>query len=410
MPRPRNAEKEQARTSPGRRGRGIVIAAVALVSAVALLAAGWLAAGAFRSPEQVAAAASPPPPSEITAEVVLGDLRDEINVQSTVRRERTEDVAIPASADTSVVTANPIDIGGEVSPGAVVLEINGAPVFALPGAFPLYRDILLGDSGTDVRQLQEGLRQAGFDVTVDGMLGPSTRAVIERLYRDAGYKAPSDGVVLQQPVNDTDKADDKTSSSDAPADDSSSTEAADEIVVVTASSFVTIRSTPSFLIAAPHVGATGEDAAKLSVTSGSLLAFASVTSSTAAMLAPEMTGTATLPDGSEIGLTVTALGSPGEDGSVTVTLTPADQALPDEVLGTDVVVSVTRQLVAEGTLIVPTRAVSSQGAGQQVVLRRDDDGSFSEVRVEELAALGGRSAIEVLDGAELAAGDEVMVG
>lgn len=391
-----------------RRGRGTLIVLAAVVAAVTLLAAGWFAAGAFRSPEQVAAAASPPPPSEVTAEVALGDLRDQINVQSTVRRERTDQLTVRSASDAPVVTANPIGPGGQVPAGAVVLEINGAPVFALPGAFPLYRDIALGDTGTDVRQVQQGLRQAGFEVADDGVLGPGTRAAIERLYREAGYTAPSEGVVVQQPPAPDAKID--SSGSDGASGDAQQGEPPAPVGVVQASSFVTIRSAPSFLATAPAVGTTGEDATKLSITSGPLLGFASVTSSTAATLTLEMGGLATLPDGTQTALTVTAIGTPGEDGTVIVTLTPLDQALPEELAGTELVVSLTRQLVAEDALIVPTRAVSSQGTGNQSVLRRNEDGSFSEVRVEELAALGGRSAISVLDGADLTAGDEVMVG
>ncbi|WP_110589173.1 peptidoglycan-binding domain-containing protein [Microbacterium suaedae] len=379
------------------------------MAALALLAAGWFAAGMFRSPEQIAAAASPPPPSEVTATVDRGDLRDEINLQSTVRRERTEDVIIPSAEDTPVVTANPIDIGGEVLPGALVLEVNGSPVFALPGEFPFYRDITLGATGTDVRQLQEGLRKAGLDVTVDGMLGPSTRAAVEQLYRNAGYTARSAEVEVQPQPNQGEEAGDKPDGGDAVDDAVRQREAPREIVVVDASSFVTIRTTPSFLTTRPAVGTTGEDATKITVTNGPLLAFASVTSSTAAILTLEMLGTATLPDGTEIALSVSALGSPDEDGMVTATLTPNDQALPDDLLNAEFTISLTRQLAAEDALIVPTRAVSPQGTGQQVVLRRSDDGTFSEVHVEEIAALGGRSAITVLDDGDLAEGDEVMV-
>lgn len=396
-----------ARATPRRR---IAVTSVVVVSAVALLAAGWFAAGAFRSPQQVAAAASPPPPSEVTAEVTRGELRDEITVQSAVRRQRTGDVPLPATAEGGVVTAHPSAAGAAVGAGAVVVEVNGAPVFLLPGAFPFYRDIALGDSGPDVRQLQQGLRRAGFDIAADGTLGPATRGAVENLYRNAGHTAPSAGVTSEVSAPGADPRTDAGETAEPVADDPAlQPESHEAIVVVEAASFVVVRDVPAFLSAVPAVGSSGDAATTLTLASGPLVASATVTSATAVTLSLDMTGSAVLPDGTDLPMAVTSIGDTDEDGNVAVTLTPTDGALPDDLTGGELVVSLTRQLIAEEALLVPARALASRGPDDQVILRRDSDGAFSEVRVREIAALGGRSAIEVIDGGDLAAGDEVMV-
>lgn len=385
-----------------RQRRGILVAGTAVVVGVGLLVSGWFAAGAFQSPEQVAAAASPPPPSRVTGEVTRGDLRDQINMESTVTRKRTEDVPLPPAEGPIVVTKAPIAIGSAVAAGALIFEINGEPVFALPGSFPLYRDLAQGDSGTDVRQLQAGLREAGFSVTVDGVIGPSTRSAIEKLYRDAGYEAPSAGVTTSRPPTPTTNTDDATNDQAAPEETA-------QITVAKASAFVVFASAPAFLIAAPPVGAVA-DGATLSLASGAPQAIATVTTSTAASLSLEMPAAAQLPNGSTVDLVISSIGKPTEDGSVSVTLRSTTSPIPNKFLGTSLVVSVTRQLVAEGALIVPTRAISSRGGDDQIVLRSNGDGSFAEVRVREIAALGGRSAIEQMDkGVRLEPGDDVMV-
>lgn len=402
-----NVAPRQPGPSAWRRGRSVVVGFVVTLVAAGSLAGGWFAAGAFRSPEQIAAAASPPPPSQVTATVGRGDLSDVISIESTIGRDQVDDVPIPSGETASVVTANPLQSGEEVRAGAVVLEINGEPVFALPGTFPLYRDIVLGDTGPDIRQLQLGLQQAGMGVAADGVLGPGTRSAIEQLYRAAGYRAPSEGVVVEVPRTDArngDAGENVPEESERPADTATS-----ELLVVRAASFVNIDSLPAFLTSVPEVGAAGEDVVSISVAFGELFVFATVTSGTAALISEGMEGAIELPDGTEVTLVVASIASPEDDGTVAIRLTPIDQTLPEYLLGESAVVSLTRQLAAEDALLVPTRAVSSHGAGQQTVFRMNANGSFSEVQVQEIAALGGRSAIAVTGRATLNEGDEVLV-
>ena len=43
-------------------------------------------------------------------------------------------------------------------PGSVIVEVAGRPLFVFPGTVPAYRNLSPGETGTDVAQLQAGLR------------------------------------------------------------------------------------------------------------------------------------------------------------------------------------------------------------------------------------------------------------
>jgi peptidoglycan hydrolase-like protein with peptidoglycan-binding domain len=393
-------EADGVDSSPPRRHRkrkSLVGAVLAAAVALTLLTTGWGIATLFQSPAQVAAAASPPPPSDVTAPVEQGDLRDEINAQGEVHRASTQSVILAEADGTTVVTKTPVGDGAAISAGVVLIELSGEPVFALPGTFPLYRDISLGESGPDVTQLQEGLRAAGFDVTVDGELGASTRKAVERLYARAGYTAPSarnSSVAAPSP---------------SPSPGADASPAPDVPVVVKAAAFTTISQLPAYVLSIPTVGTSGDDARTVTVASGPLHAFATVTTTTSTAITVGMKGTVGTATGESADVTVAAIGTADKDGSVIVDLAPTGDAIADSMQGQTIVISLTRTLLAQDALLVPTRAVVPRGASGQVVRRQNADGTFTEVQVREVATLAGRSAVQPVDDTALTVGDQVKV-
>lgn len=102
----------------------------------------------------------------------------------------------PQGAERVVVTAVTVAPGDTLTPGRLLAEVSGRPVFALPRDIPLYRDIAPGDVGKDVEALQQVLLDLGHGGGRPGTFDEGTQAALGRLYRDAGYSLPyiADGV------------------------------------------------------------------------------------------------------------------------------------------------------------------------------------------------------------------------
>ncbi|WP_158558475.1 MULTISPECIES: peptidoglycan-binding protein [unclassified Streptomyces] len=151
----------------------------------------WWIASQARTPEQRAANAGPPPPSDVTATV--SDQRIVERLELTGRVQTSSRTTIsgvrPEGTSRAVVTGLPAKAGESLRGGAVVAEVSGRPVLLLPGRFPAYRDLRIGDKGPDVRQLQRALRPL-YGVAVTGTYGPATADAVRRLYAAAGYEAP----------------------------------------------------------------------------------------------------------------------------------------------------------------------------------------------------------------------------
>ncbi|MFF0477174.1 peptidoglycan-binding protein [Streptomyces sp. NPDC004284] len=176
-----------------RRRRRVLMAVVA--GAVLLSAAGVGAATLVKSPQEVAASAGPPAPDVLTATVERRVLKDSVVLRGTVAAAQSVDVtALAGGADTAraVVTKTPLAVGRAFGAGKVLLEVSGRPVFALPGALPVYRDLKPGSEGQDVRQLQRALAGLGHATGGDeaGTFGPGTQEALSSFYTSIGYDAP----------------------------------------------------------------------------------------------------------------------------------------------------------------------------------------------------------------------------
>ncbi len=165
----------------------------ALITAVVILAVGIglgvMGSRLLRSPGEAALENAPPTLPPATAIVEEGVLGDSIVVDAVFASNG--DQPIPsADVDGVVTSAPPLD--GSISPGSVVLEVSGRPVFVLSGDATVYRDFVGGTRGKDVESLQSGLAALNYDVgPIDGIYGSRTAAAVRALYVNAGYDPPA---------------------------------------------------------------------------------------------------------------------------------------------------------------------------------------------------------------------------
>jgi hypothetical protein len=89
-------------------------------------------------------------------------------------------------------------------------------------------------------------------------------------------------------------------------------------------------------------------------------------------------------------------------------LEQTDGALPVEWAGNQVAVVLVLRDAGQQDTIVPSTAIDFASDGRAFVMRREADGSFERLYVEEVASVAGRSAVRPLDG-ELSVGDAVIV-
>lgn len=177
---------------------------LATAAGAALMSVGGLVGSTFvQSPSQAAADTRAPRPSVITAPVTRQVLRSTIVLRGVFGDGKTVQVAPTAVAATAnnpggaamVVTGVFTAPGKQVRAGQPMLEYSGRPVFLLPGRIPAYRDLLPGETGKDVLQLQQALTSLGYHVQGDspGTFGAGTKSALSRLYRSMGYPVPVTG-------------------------------------------------------------------------------------------------------------------------------------------------------------------------------------------------------------------------
>jgi peptidoglycan hydrolase-like protein with peptidoglycan-binding domain len=182
--------------------RRVLVVTVTAALLVTAVTAG--AARLIKSPAQALAEAAPPPPSVITVKVERRVLVDTVVLRGMVAAEQTVEVAPHGDGEgTPVVTAVRVKPGDQVRAGAVLVEVSGRPVFALPGRIPVYRDLRPGGQGADIRQLQGGLQAQGFGSgDPPGFFGEGTKAAVRRFYLAKGYEplpaSQEDDDLLQQ--------------------------------------------------------------------------------------------------------------------------------------------------------------------------------------------------------------------
>jgi hypothetical protein len=174
----------------GTRHTRVIILALAALALITIL--GWVGARQIKSPAQVAAETAAPKASPITIPVVRRTLSAKVIVRGTVRYGAPQAVVLATSGlkqgvGSDIVTRAP-RARGELGPGEVAMSVDGRPVFVLPGASPMHRDLGPGDRGPDVMQLERALVRLGASPgAVDGRYDAATAAAVANFYIRRGW-------------------------------------------------------------------------------------------------------------------------------------------------------------------------------------------------------------------------------
>ncbi|MFA1538778.1 peptidoglycan-binding protein [Actinomadura monticuli] len=120
-----------------------------------------------------------------TAVVIRGDLVDTETVDGKLTYGDVRDVW---SGVSGVVTWAP-EQGEVVERGGTLLKVADRPVTLMYGGSPMYRTLRAGDSGKDVRRLEENLRALGYGgMTVDDAFTAATEAAVREWQDDRGLE------------------------------------------------------------------------------------------------------------------------------------------------------------------------------------------------------------------------------
>lgn len=422
------------------RRRWTLPVAVALVLVLVVGGTWWLARR-VESPAQREAAAAAPSLSPVTVAVTRGDLRDEITASATVAQASASTVALPLGEGQSVVTRQLVQAGQEVHAGEVVLHVNGRPLIVLPGSFPAYRDLVEGDQGDDVIQLQQALTALGYRLRADGDFGTATASAVKDLYVKRGYTVPTlqETAPAQSPGQgraDTGKTGvDTPDQAQSGAQDSQKTTTAKVTVPRSEVVYVPGLLQEQVLTALPGQGQVLDSAtAVMSLASGQAHVEAEMPQSTADTLSVGAKARAITTNG-EIMLTLQEVRKPtaassgsadtsrSADGSgsapaaagasgnqqggrgagtmgVQVTQTQVVAvfaAEPGEQLpasGTSTVLTIERTPAVSGSLLVPKRALVTSSDQSHTVLVMRANGAFESVSVTLTGCVGGQCAVE----------------
>lgn len=358
----------------GRSRRRLWVTVALCFAVTVVFGVGWFAARQFQSPAQRAAQAEAPAPGPIFVAVTYGELSDQVSGAGKITSEFVSPLILTQVPANAVVTATPVNRGASVGPGSVITEINGRPVFVFAGAFNFYRDLGVGTEGPDVRQLQRGLRAAGDAVpsAEGGHYGTATEAAVRRLYQEAGYRPPT-GLPLTEL-------------------------AATPVLPAALSSVPPIGSHPAAGMPIATLS-RGRLVASIALDGG---AFVRVRKGLAASIA--VSGAP-----SPLAAVVTSTSEAAAGGQSTVTLTPS-RPPSDALTGRRVVGTITVQVLAKASLLVPTRAIATDQVGMQRVLVERGTHKARPVQVTVLGSLAGRSAVRPRFPSDLLEGDKVQVG
>lgn len=363
---------------------------------VATIALTWLVAWNVQSPAQRDAAREAPPKRAITVAITRGDLTDTRQIGAKPQAATSSTITLPTPGETAVVSRVGTQPGQTLTAGAVIAWVNDRPILALPGAFPLWRDLHEGDRGSDVTSLQNGLRQAGYTIAADGIFGPATTRALTALYQRHHTQPPTAPAPTPQNTKEN-GATDQADTPPAPVPTASRTE------------LIFLPALPATLQKVPAVGTTlTADTAAITVGTGTPSLVGTVDGTTAAALSVGLTAHAKLPGG-DIPLTLSQLSAtPGttdgsSDAAATstsdVVFTPTDNSalLAGIDADTPVTVTVNISTPVTDTLLVPERALATQTNGTQSVLVEIGDTEFRHIPVDVTGCAEGMCAITSTD-------------
>ena len=121
----------------------------------------------------------------IAESVSVRTLTDEITIRGELRRDELQ--VVTAAVDGKVGHVS-VEDGDTVKAGDALLTIDGRELVAVLGDFAFYRQLDVGSEGPDVRQLEDVLSSAGYQVgDVDSLYTEETRSGLAAWQADHGY-------------------------------------------------------------------------------------------------------------------------------------------------------------------------------------------------------------------------------
>ena len=182
---------------PGPTARRRTASVLVLAAAIATLGLGmWRFAGEAVPDSGSASASRPATVAAKVATITKG-------TDSTGTLAYGTSTPVLAPSEPGVLTWLPRQ-GRTLKPGDVLYRLNDDAVTYFAGRVPMYRDLSVGTTGPDVRQLEANLRRLGYvdrdDLDVDQTYSYATQAAVARWQRDTkqsvtGY-VPSSSVVF----------------------------------------------------------------------------------------------------------------------------------------------------------------------------------------------------------------------
>ncbi|MFT4216267.1 MAG: hypothetical protein QM619_03660 [Micropruina sp.] len=145
-----------------------------------------------QSPQQAAAARQVPTLPIATAQIVAQQITDttEVDCAFVAREVRARAPRSSGTLRARVVTAIRVAPGDVLRSGTPVLSVSDKPLFAFVTTIPFFRNLHLGDTGADVKELESGLVASGRLRVADDRFGSDTLAAIRSVYRKAGLGRP----------------------------------------------------------------------------------------------------------------------------------------------------------------------------------------------------------------------------
>jgi len=340
-----------------------------------------------KSPAEAAATTAPPARAVLTAAVECKVLTSTLIERGTVVGDRSVSVTPPLEASQAQVqylTAVRARTGDEVRAGGLVLAVSGRPLIALQGNVPAYRDLVVGDSGADVVQLQNALAVvggAGGDPR--GVFGAATGAALQRLFAHVGYPPVPAGGQASLPLAEV------AFVPSLPARVTALNGAVGDLVKAPLVSFETGRL---------HVSVSLDPAQSSLITRGMKVALVAE--------AIDKTATGSVSDIGALSASPASAGAPASS-TVPVQVTPAHE-LGSAWLDQDVRVTFTSAKTTAPVLVVPEAALTTSADGSTRVTVHGASGDRSVV---VRAGASGDGEVEVTpDSGALSAGDLVLVG
>lgn len=155
------------------RGRAVLLVAVGLVVGLVLGSAVTVIVALARGGSLLTV--QRPAPADLAVPVSVPVTRQVLVESEVISGATSWADTVQVVASEGIVTQLPLEDGAEVVPGEVLLAVDDQPVVGLDMAFGLWRDLVRGDQGADVRELHGALSALGrFDGSIEDPVGDDT--------------------------------------------------------------------------------------------------------------------------------------------------------------------------------------------------------------------------------------------